>query len=583
MVGCMDPEKNSQSASALKSMLLLTARGTAVVSGIFTVVVAVLIIVSWVQLKQVTPADSPVLKQLQAEMANRPGDVELKENIRTLHLLSRKAYFTSITFINYGGIMLLCGAGLLLVSVKIMSSLSPVVPHPEKCEGMSMEPDRSLSRWAVGALCAGIAVVGVYVSYLSRQEYTRVYSSLQGEIETPADPDAPFEPAGVDPAAGDPLENWASFRGPFGRGLAINVTPPTNWNGITSNNVCWLSEIPLPGFNSPVVWNNRIFLSGANVLTQEIYCFDADNGELLWTHPVDDVPRQPGEMQEITEDTGFAAPTLATDGTRVCAVFASGDCVCLDVNGTRLWSRSLGIPIISYGYASSPIIYRDTLIIQYDTEEVGRVMALSLADGSTVWETPREYGSSWSSPVLVPVAGRMLLVLNATPMVTAYDPETGTLLWECECLGGEVAPSPAYADGVVFSANEYATLTAIDADTGTNLWQIYDHLPEVASPLAVSNYLYLATSGGTLACLNVRDGSEFWLWEGDNGFYASPVYAGGYIYAMDMRGETHIFREGTNMVLVGTYPLGESSVCIPAFKGSRMYVRGRDFLYCIGK
>jgi outer membrane protein assembly factor BamB len=579
----MDPDTNSQSASALKSILLLTARGTAVVSGIFTIVVAILIIISWMQLKQVTPADSPVIKQLQTEMANRPGDSGLKEDIRALHLLSRKAYFTNITFINYGGIMLLCGAGLLLVSVKIMSSITPAVPHPQKCEGMSMEPDRSLSRWAVGALCAGIAVVGVYVSYLSRQEYKRVYSGMQAHIDTLVEPDSGFKPESGSAAAGDPLENWASFRGPFGLGLAVNVMPPTNWNGITSNNVSWLSEIPLPGFNSPVVWSNRIFLSGADESTQEIYCFNADNGELLWTHPVDDVPRQPDEMQEITEDTGFAAPTLATDGSRVCAIFASGDCVCLDFTGNRLWSRSLGVPNISYGYASSPLIYRDTLIIQYDTEEHGHVMALSLADGSPVWETPREYGSSWSSPVLVPVEDRILLVLNAVPIVAAYNPENGTLLWECECLGGEVAPSPAYAEGVVFSANEYSTLTAIDAVSGTNLWQTYDNLPEVASPLAVSNCLYMATSGGTLSCLNTEDGSEFWTWETDNGFYSSPVYAGGYIYVTDMRGETYIFREGTNMVLAGSHPLGESSVCIPAFKGSRMYVRGRDYLYCIGK
>ena len=580
----MNQMNTNQPASTMKRVLLASARGTAVVSGIFSIVVAVLIIVSFFQLKQVDPTDYPVLQRLQTEISQQAGNVELKNDIRSLHLLARKAYFTNITFINYGSVLLLCGLALLLVSVKIMASFSPALPHPQKCEGMDMEPDRSLSRWAVGALCAALAVVGIYVSFLSRQEYARVFSDVQSHIDTPAAPDATAAPDGaVAVAAGNPLENWPSFRGPFGRAHAVNVTPPTNWNGKTSENIAWKTEVPLPGFNSPVLWNDRIFLSGADEEIQEVYCFDANSGDLLWTHPVDDVPRQPGELEEIAENTGYAAPTIATDGTRLFAVFASGDCVCLDYSGKRIWSRSLGIPDISYGYASSPILYKNTLIIQYDVDENGKIMALSVADGSTVWETPRDNGSSWSSPTLVQSGNRTSVVLNAVPMVTAYDPENGKLLWECDCLGGEVGPSSAYGDGVVFSANEYASLNAIDCLTGSNLWQTYDNLPEVASPLVVSNCLYMATSGGSLACMNTKDGEEFWLWEADNGFYSSPVSAGGYIFVTDMRGETYIFQPGTNLVQLGSCSLGESSVCIPAFKDSRIYVRGRDYLYCIGK
>jgi outer membrane protein assembly factor BamB len=168
--------------------------------------------------------------------------------------------------------------------------------------------------------------------------------------------------------------------------------------------------------------------------------------------------------------------------------------------------------------------------------------------------------------------------------VAGYDPGSGKELWAVECMMGEVGPSPAYGDGKVFAANEYAKLAVIDLDQPQEiLWEDNEYLPEVSSPVTLEGLLYIATSYGVFACYDAETGEKYWEKEYGHGFYSSPLIADGKVYAMDMGGVMHIFRLSKEFSLAGECPLGERAYTTPAFAEGRIYIRGEEHLYCIGK
>jgi glucose dehydrogenase len=212
------------------------------------------------------------------------------------------------------------------------------------------------------------------------------------------------------------------------------------------------------------------------------------------------------------------------------------------------------------------------------------VLALSSATGDEVWSTPRKVKISWSSPILVNTGSRSELMLIADPSVASYDPATGKQLWSIDCMSGEVGPSLAYADGVVFALNEYASLIAIKAgDTPEKLWEDSEYLSDVPSPVATEKYLFVVTSYGTVVCCDSKNGTKYWTKDFENGFYSSPIIAEGKIYLMDKQGVMRIFNADKTFISVGEAKLGEKSVCTPAFANGRIYIRGDKNLYCIGK
>jgi outer membrane protein assembly factor BamB len=355
------------------------------------------------------------------------------------------------------------------------------------------------------------------------------------------------------------------------------------WDGESGKNICWKAEVPMPGYNSPVIWKDRLFISGADEENQVIFCYDRHTGRLKWQASTGDIPGSPSEKPRVTEDTGLAAPGMTTDGIRVYAIFATGDAVCLDMQGRRLWARNLGMPDNHYGHASSLLVWGDKLFIQYDSNRGGRLLALNVLTGETAWDTRRQCGISWASPVLVEHKGKFQLILSAEPIVAGYDIETGKELWSVDCMIGEVGPSPAYASGIVYAANEYARLVAIELDNPTGiLWEDDEYLPEVASPAAKDGLLFIATSYGVLACYDAGTGEKYWEQESSHGFYSSPVIAEGRVYALDMGGNMHIIRLDKEFSLVGKASLGEKAFTTPAFAGGRIYIRGEKNLFCIG-
>ena len=172
---------------------------------------------------------------------------------------------------------------------------------------------------------------------------------------TSSKPTPKSQPHAAEPPPSDAeiAKAWPRFRGPGGLGISAYTNVPDAWDAASGKGIVWKTPVPLPGNNSPVVWGKRVFLSGADKHRREVYCFDADSGKLVWRQNVPGTPQSTAKPPEVTDDTGYAAPTTATDGRRVFAIFANGDLAAFDVSGKPAWAKSLGIPENSYGHASS--------------------------------------------------------------------------------------------------------------------------------------------------------------------------------------------------------------------------------------
>ncbi|RKD89968.1 outer membrane protein assembly factor BamB [Mangrovibacterium diazotrophicum] len=610
------------------------ARGLAWTGAVFSLVVSVMLIVNYLQLKSVDPLESPALKALVEQLHQNPNDEVLKENIRALDFMIRKAYFTSQWQIKTGTLMLILGVLVLILALRWGKSLRNEL---EELESINKNPFLDKRQARLGVIYAGVGIFAL--ALLSGFFSSNLLSDYDASELTATTPETPAveivmaqEAEAVDVPNSEPKEveaqlestfeeevqsevkeivkednpkpekvsepkqataSWPSqaemrkqvpfFRGPDGDGVTYQKGFAKSFDGASGENVLWKVSVPKHGYNSPIIWDNKLFLTGADNSARVVYCYDKNTGKLLWEAAADNIPGSPATMPKVTEDTGLAASTMATNGNSVFALFATGDLIALDLTGNRIWAKNLGVPDNHYGHSSSLIIYKDKLLIQYDTNRGGKLIALSTADGSQKWETVRDVKISWASPVLVNTGKREELILTADPLVAGYDPETGKELWNVSCMMGEVGPSVGYANGVVYAANEYATMAAIKlGDTPEIIWEQQEYLPEVSSILATNGLAVVATSYGVIAAYDAQTGEKYWEHEASSGFYSSPVYADGNIYAIDMNGNLSVIKAGKEFEIVSESKLGEKAFGTPVFSNGKMYLRGVENLYCIG-
>jgi outer membrane protein assembly factor BamB len=406
----------------------------------------------------------------------------------------------------------------------------------------------------------------------------------------------PSAPSAALPDAETYGRSWPSFRGPNGSGVSVHAGVPSDWDGRTGKGILWKSALPLPGANSPIVFEDRVFLSGANARQREVYCFHADTGKLLWRTEVG--PKQPldAPLVEVSRDTTYAAPTMATDGRTVYALFAGGELAALDFAGNEIWRRSLGPLTNHYGHASSLANWRGRVIVQLDQgaakDGLSKLLALDGANGHVIWQVNRPMPASWCSPIVVEHASEPLVITGGDPWVIAYSAKSGDEIWRADCLApAEVAATPVYSDGVVFAANEYAALSAIAADgrgdvTATHVrWTADAGLPDICSPLVAGDCLLLLTSSGMLTCYDKqRGGPPAWEQDLRAEFAASPGLAVGRVYVFNRHGQASIIEPmRDNCRIIAQCELGEEAPSSPAFQDGRIYIRGSQHLFCIGR
>lgn len=564
-----------------------TALVVAAISGVFCMVLGVLLVVNQVRVVQLNPLYNEAMLAQRAQIPKDQNNQALRESVRELSLKGRQTFFEMQSKARIYGLLLLGGVAVFLTAAKTWVELRLVLPAPVgpvPKEGTVAE--RSAARWAVAA-GGGLVVVGTLVLVLVSPPPI----DLKATVKKPAPKAAAAAPAPAPPpveapkppasAASVPLNAWPGFRGPGGQGRALHANAPLTWNGKTGENIRWKVALPKPGTGSVATWGGKVFAAGADDAARELWCFDADSGKLLWTG-VADAP--PSLFKVTMEGVTLAPSTPAVDPEQVYAAFATGDVAAFTHDGKKVWSRHLGVPKISYAFSSSPVAHPGRVLLQHDTQDGGRFLALDYRSGKTLWEQKREVEQSWSTPLVVQVGNRPEAVLNAKPYVMAHDPQTGKILWQIKGMDGEVTPSPAFAKGLVIVACDHAQVMAIrPGPTPELVWTWKDDLPDVASPLATDDWVLLASPSGLLTLLETSTGKKLWTKEHDEGFWSSPVLVGDRVYAVDRKGRTLVFKAGAAYEQLALNELGEKTDCSPAIPDGRVYLRTEKHLYCVGK
>ncbi len=595
-------------------------RNIAIVTSVFILLLSAMLIINYFQVRDITPLQTEVVETLKELNDANSENVELQEQIRQLDLLARKAYFVQSGHLKAGIYILLGMIGVLIVCLRFYFENTKEIPDKEIDpidEWMLKSKSRKYINWGI----VGLAAVALGFAFFSSPYYRSltVKSSEENDsgfvVEEVADPDdittdrlpgdaladgatteisAPeetSEEADDELSISEPVDvveeipvskvTQNAFRGNSSNGQSTARGIPTTWNLQAGTNILWKTPVQKKGYNSPVINGRNVFLTGADDSARELYCYDINSGELKWKLAATGIAGSPSSMPRVNEDTGLAASTVATNGNQVCAIFATGDIICADMDGNRLWAKNLGVPDNHYGFASSLLIYGNIVIVQYDNDSSPRVMALSLANGNTVWTKNRTEKATWASPMIAYIDNKPQLIVMGNPAITAYNPANGEQIWKVDCMSGEVGASACASDGIVFGASENAKMVAIQASDGQLLWESNDYLPEVSSPAATKDVLFVATSYGVLAAYDTKTGEL--LAEHDLGvqFYSSPMIVEGKVYLASVEGKVYIFSANKEATLINTIDTGEKTFATPAFTDGKMVVRTNDSVYCV--
>jgi outer membrane protein assembly factor BamB len=423
--------------------------------------------------------------------------------------------------------------------------------------------------------------------------------------------------------------NWPSFRGAYATGIAENQNLPETWDGEKGVNIKWKTRIPGLAHSSPVVWADRVFVTTAissratatfkpglygdgdasddrSPHEWKLMCLDKRTGKVLW----DRVAYQGVPLEKRHIKSTYANATPATDGRYVVAFFGSQGLYAYDLTGRLIWKQQLGrlnagaydIPSYEWGTASSPIIFKDLVIVQCDQQQGSFIQAFDIRSGKSVWKTAREELPSWCTPTIYPGKNRTELITNAPNFIRGYDPSNGKELWR---LGGSskiTAPTPVFdgdyivvASGrrpemplFVIRAGATGDITLPEGKTSSQhvLWSRQRVGPYMPTPLIYRGYLYILRNQGILSCYELASGEEKYterIPHQGSGFSGSPVAADGKIYLPSEDGDIFVVTAGPSFRLAGKNPVGQLLMATPAISDGIMFVRAEHELFAIGR
>lgn len=425
-------------------------------------------------------------------------------------------------------------------------------------------------------------------------------------------------------------EIWPSFRGSGARGIATGQNLPDEWNVDVGQGVLWRTPIPGLGNSSPVVWDDRLFVTtavssaGNHSLRIGLYgdgdaagdhsshswrliCLEKETGHILWEQVAHEgVPPVKRHLKST-----HANSTPATDGKQVVAMFSSGGLYCFDFEGQLRWEQELGVldcgafndPDYQWGFGSSPVIYRDRVIVQCDLQEDSFLAAYNLQTGKEVWRTPRDEPPSWGTPTVYESPRGPQILTAGSYHARGYDALSGREIWRLAGHSFITVPTPFVAHDLIFVASGYRPIQPIyavpsNAEGDISLaggkernefvsWSTRRGDPYLPTPLVYGDYLYTCGNDGILTCYRARSGKGVYRERVARGaaasFTASPVAADGRISLTAEAGVVCVVEAGPEFKLLGVNELGGYCLSTPAIAGGLFLGRTQTHLVAIGK
>lgn len=379
--------------------------------------------------------------------------------------------------------------------------------------------------------------------------------------------------------------DWWQFRGPHGNGAADETNAPTALSA--SNSIAWKCNLPGRGLSSPIIVGDRVFVTCSSGLNQQrlhVLCFNAVDGAKLWERQFWATGRT-----MCHEKISVAAPTPASDGDHIVAIFSSNDIVCLDLGGNLIWFRGLGRDYPnannSLGMASSLLIVRGVVVAQVESDSEAFTAGLELTTGVNRWKLPRARGANWTSPVVLKAGGVELVALQSSLGIAAVDPATGKTAWNYT-NNTSVTPSSTLSGHTLLVPSQ--GLTALEFGSGAatpkQLWRSGQLRPGTPSPAVLAGKVFALNDGGVLTCGDAATGDRLWQLRLKGPFSASPVVAGQFLYCVNEKGLAQVVDttkpEGE---VVSELDLGETVLSTPSIAHGAIYFRSDGRLWKIGK
>ena len=396
-------------------------------------------------------------------------------------------------------------------------------------------------------------------------------------------------------------EKWPQWRGPSLNGVSSEKNLPLKWT--TEENIAWKLALPEWSGSTPIIWRDRIFLNVAEGNDLYLWCVDRTKGTMLWKKLL-------GSGNVKMRKQNMSSPSPVTDGKNVWVMTGTGMLKSFDFTGKEIWTRDIqkdyGEFGLNWGYASSPLLFEDSLYVQVlhgmKTDDPSYVMRINKTTGKTLWKVDRptaaiqESPDSYTTPALLRYGKTTEIVITGGDVVTGHDPATGKELWRANGLNPENAPmyrivaSPIVFNDLIYAPTRVKPLLVFkaggrgDITTSHLVWST-NNGPDVPTPVTDGKYFYIVNDRGIMWCLDAKTGAEIYGQQRlKPGTYSgSPVLADDKIYVTNEEGLTSVVKAGPKFEILAENPLNDYCLSSPAISDGQIFIRTATNLYAIGK
>jgi outer membrane protein assembly factor BamB len=405
--------------------------------------------------------------------------------------------------------------------------------------------------------------------------------------------------------AGSQDKNWTQFRGSNLNGLAVKENIPLKWN---DSNIKWKTDIHDNGYSSPVIYNNQIWVTTAKPDGKELYavCLDFQTGKIIYDIKV----FTPEEVEKKHSLNTYATPTPCIEKGFVYVHYGSLGTACINTSdGSIVWKRDDFKCKHAQGPASSPVIYKNLLILHYEGTDVRYIVALDKSNGKLIWKSDRPSEpyeplapigrKAYITPIIINVKGQDMLISPGSAVCIAYDPLTGREIWRVVGGGESTIAMPFEENGVVYwytgfmvaeDGSKYTEIFAVNPDgngniTGTNiLWKKREELAQnqMLTPVIRDGLIYTVNTRNNLMCIDAATGEEVWSTHVKSNFNASPVFVNGNVWFFSVKGEVLVLKAGRKYEVVAQNQMDSGIWATPAVIRNSMIMRTQNYLCRIG-